>query len=351
MKDLTPKLDSKLKPAYKELEREYQAGQLPFGQNLGGTQMYSSEFKRGYGDDVFGSSQLGIWLGAADFGDAPFSVDMQGNLVASSADFSGSGYTKINIFKQAGVPTSVAVGDLWFDTDDNNKMYRAASIGADEITAGEWEEVSPQGISIFKQDSIPTSLKVGDLWFDTDDDNKIYRAASAGADEITAGEWEAVSTQGVTIFAQDSIPTSLAEGDLWYDTNDDNKVYRAASAGADEITAGEWEAVYKQGITVFAQDSIPTSLAEGDLWYDTNDDNKPYRAASAGADQITAGEWEAVDDQRAADAILKAGTSQNLSGDIEVGTGNVKIDGANKRILISDGTDDRILIGYDSGGF
>jgi len=30
---------------------------------------------------------------------------------------------------------------------------------------------------------------------------------------------------------------------------------------------------------------------------------------------------------------------------------NVKIDGANKRIIINDGTNDRILIGYDSGGF
>ena len=51
------------------------------------------------------------------------------------------------------------------------------------------------------------------------------------------------------------------------------------------------------------------------------------------------------------DALLKAGSSQNLTGDIQVGTGNVKIDGANKRIIINDGTNDRILIGYQSGGF
>ena len=30
---------------------------------------------------------------------------------------------------------------------------------------------------------------------------------------------------------------------------------------------------------------------------------------------------------------------------------NVKIDGANKRIIINDGTDDRILIGWQEGGF
>ena len=51
-------------------------------------------------------------------------------------------------------------------------------------------------------------------------------------------------------------------------------------------------------------------------------------------------------------ALLKAGTAQPLTGDIRVGTGaNVKIDGANARIMINDGTNNRILIGYQSGGF
>jgi len=104
-------------------------------------------------------------------------------------------------------------------------------------------------------------------------------------------------------------------------------------------------------INVFKQDGIPTSVSVGDLWFDTNDENKPYRAASVGANEITAGEWEIVDDQRAADALLKAGAAQNLTGDIQVGVGNVVIDGANKRILINDGTNDRILIGYQESGF
>jgi hypothetical protein len=33
------------------------------------------------------------------------------------------------------------------------------------------------------------------------------------------------------------------------------------------------------------------------------------------------------------------------------GDENVQIDGANRRILISDGTNNRVLIGYQSGGF
>jgi len=49
--------------------------------------------------------------------------------------------------------------------------------------------------------------------------------------------------------------------------------------------------------------------------------------------------------------LTKAGTAQAFSGSINVGVGNVKIDGANKRILINDGTNDRILIGFQSAGF
>lgn len=100
-------------------------------------------------------------------------------------------------------------------------------------------------------------------------------------------------------------------------------------------------------VNVFAQDSIPTSGAVGDLWVDTNDSNKVYRAASVGADEITAGEWVEV----TVDAIIKDATSQALTGNFNLNDANVLIDGANKRILINDGTNDRILIGYQSGGF
>ena len=379
IKDLTPKLKTKLKTAEQEFQMQYVSGELPFGQNLGGTQMYSNVFKRGYGDKVFGSSQLGIWLGAADFPNAPFSVDMEGNVVATSADFSGSGYTKINIFKQDGIPTSVAVGDLWFDTNDKNKLYRAGSAGATTIAAGQWEVVRDTDIAqalsdaataqstadgkvtTYYQATEPTADATGDLWVDTDDD-RLYRWSGAVWVEIQdadiaqaiadAGTAQSTADSKVITFLQDGIPTSTDAGDLWVDTNDGNKLYRATTIGDTTIAAGHWVAVDDTRKTkVFAQDGIPVSLAIGDLWYDTDDGNKPYVADSVGADAITAGEWVAVSDARAADALLKAGTSQTLTGNFNLNDSNVLIDGANKRITISDGTNTRILIGYQDGGF
>lgn len=243
VQDLTPKMN--IPSAETELS-------LPFGitdmvQSTGGAATTANAIKRGYGNNIFGQDDNGIWLGAQDYADAPFRVNMQGDIYASSALFPN--LITITIFKQTSIPTSLAIGDLWFDTDDGNKLYRAASVGADAITAGEWEAVAP-----------------------------------------------------VTI-------------------------------------------------TVFAQDAIPTSLAAGDLWYDTNDSNKVYRAFQAGATTISGSGWVLVADERAADAILKSNSGQTLSGNIQVGASNVKIDGANKRIIINDGSDDIILIGFQSGGF
>lgn len=171
----------------------------------------------------------------------------------------------------------------------------------------------------------------------------------AGHIKATSAEFPNLIT--LTVFKQTAIPTSLAIGDLWFDTDDNNKMYRAGSVGATTIATGMWELVNTVGVQIFAQDGIPTSLNAGDLWYDTNDSNKTYRATAAGDTTIAAGHWVLVNDLRAADALLKSTTGQTLSGDFGIGGSNVKIDGANARIIINDGTYDRILIGFQSGGF
>ncbi|MDD4026981.1 MAG: hypothetical protein PHO75_02215 [Candidatus Shapirobacteria bacterium] len=246
--DLTPKMS--VKSAEEELAIIAITGEQALGQNLGGLQFFSNGFRRGYGNNAMICDENGLSLGAADFVNAPLQLWMNGHIKASDIDLSGSGYTKINIFKQDDIPTSVSIGDLWFDTNDGNKLYRAAI------------------------------------------------------------------------------------------------------AGADQIVAGEWELVVSTTMSTFAQDAIPTSLAIGDLWYDTNDSNKPYRAASVGATTIASGQWEIVNDLRAADALLKAGSSQSLTGDILVGVSNIKIDGVNKRIAIYDDSANMIiLLGYQAGGF
>lgn len=45
--------------------------------------------------------------------------------------------TKISSFYQSGIPTALAAGDIWIDTDDG-KIYRATAAGDDAIGGGEW---------------------------------------------------------------------------------------------------------------------------------------------------------------------------------------------------------------------
>lgn len=240
----------------------------------------------------------------------------------------------ITVFRQDAIPTSLHIGDLWVDTDDENQLYRAASIGADQITAGEWITVRDTAyeakIITFIQASAPTALATGDLWIDSDDNNKMYRwSGSAWVSVIdgtiavaqSAAEAAQATADGkVTTFYQDAAPTAEGAGDLWVDTNDTNKLYRwsgsawvsvvdsdIAQAISDAATA---QSTADGKIVTFYQDAIPTATDAGDLWVDTDDGNKLYRSTNAGDDQITAGEWIEVQDTDIAQAITDASTAQ-----------------------------------------
>ena len=241
--------------------------------------------------------------------------------------------TGVKTFLQNDVPTSVNAGDLWIDSNDGNKIYRATSSGNDEVTSGEWVATSITAgaiglgnvlnqaqVTTFASDNPPTATAIGDLWMDTNDGNKVYRAQSVGADQVTAGEWVSTTLtktgiglgnvadeRQVTIFREDNAPTATAVGDLWYDTNDNNRLYRADSVGSNQVTAGEWIEVSpnkstvgldnvanERQVSIFRQDDAPTSLAVGDLWYDTNDNNRLYRATAAGNNAVTSGQWVLV---------------------------------------------------------
>jgi hypothetical protein len=47
------------------------------------------------------------------------------------------------LFRQDGVPTALNAGDMWIDSNDNNKSYRATATGDDAVTAGEWIAITP----------------------------------------------------------------------------------------------------------------------------------------------------------------------------------------------------------------
>ena len=149
----------------------------------------------------------------------------------------------------------------------------------------------------------PTSISIDDIWYNTTTE-KWYIARAAGADAITAGEWELVTdgdiaiAQAAAVAAQADATTALADalaaqGD-------------ATTALADASTA---QTTADSKIEVFYQSGTPTSNTAGDLWFKT-DTQKWYIADIAGADAIIAGEWELTQDSDIGVAIVNASTAQ-----------------------------------------
>lgn len=111
------------------------------------------------------------------------------------------------------------------------------------------------GAVVYYQDNAPTdppnNLKEGDIWFDTNDGNKqYYYTGSAWVSvqdtAIAAAQSAATAAQTTAdgknrIYRQTTQPSTgpFAEGDLWFDTDDGNKIYR--------YTSGSWATAVELG--------------------------------------------------------------------------------------------------------
>ena len=166
---------------------------------------------------------------------------------------------KITTFYQTSAPTAVAVGDLWIDTDDGNKLYRWNGTSwtsvqdngiQSALTAASNAQTTADGkIVTFAQTSAPTATDVGDLWIDTDDNNKMYRWNGSSwvalSDSSSLVAWVSATYTTDKTNLQNQID---GKAETWYQANDPST---------------NWSASEKTKHT-------------GDLWYKTSDDTTWY---------------------------------------------------------------------------
>lgn len=341
--------------------------------------------------DLWFNSGLGFrmyrWNGAAwvDVGDARIaqaSVDAA-TAINAAAGAQATADGKVTSFYQTSAPVAEGIGDLWIDTDGGNKLYR--------WDGDEWYEVRDTGIAqalsnaataqstadgkivTFYQVSAPVGAHVGDLWFDTDDDNHLYRhngatwisardaqiaqAAADAADAVSAAATAQATADGkIEVYYAANEPIANGVGDLWIDT-DDNQLYR--------WTGSTWSSVQDQSISqaltdaalaqstadgkivTFYATSAPTADGIGDIWFDTDDENRPYRWDGGSwvditpiAD-VTAGQIGALG--------MRAGAVSQMGMQTQVGTASVKFDSSSK-VEIIDGTINPVIAGLDVDG-
>jgi len=145
----------------------------------------------------------------------------------------------------------------------------------------------------------------------------IVKGAFTVKDWVTEGETTIVGsniqTGTVTLNRLDFIP--LSAGGVDPGTNKIIATINATDEGGLKISADKVAVI--AGVNIFKQPTIPVSEKVGDLWFDTSDKNKLYRAACVGADAITEGEWELVRDEDIAQALADAAAAQTAASDAQ----------------------------------
>lgn len=131
-------------------------------------------------------------------------------------------------YYQPTAPATHVAGDLWLDTDDGNKLYRSdgtswvvaqdAAIQQALIEAGNAQATADGKIVTFAQAIAPTAAAIGDLWIDTDNFNKLHRWTGVG--------WVEVTPESLKITMSATAPANPKINDIWYNTSDNNKSYQ-----------------------------------------------------------------------------------------------------------------------------
>jgi hypothetical protein len=128
---------------------------------------------------------------------------------------------KTKAYYQATAPTSgMTEGDIWFDTDDGNKQYyyngtawvsvQDTAIAAAQSAATAAQTTADGKNKIYRQTTMPTTgpFSEGDLWFDTDDDNRFYRYTGGAFSAFSLGN-NAIASLSATKLTAGTIDASV----------------------------------------------------------------------------------------------------------------------------------------------
>ena len=152
--------------------------------------------------------------------------------------------TKISVFFQTNAPGNTTAnprvtGDLWYDTDDNNKQYKWNGTG--------WE-VFRDATKTYSQTTAPTStaanpLYVGDLWIDTTLETVNGTQQPKNIQYRWSGSsWQDVS-KGLTKAEQAALITNLEQTKIGYATlNATGETFDGGGLIVDKASADAWNA-------------------------------------------------------------------------------------------------------------
>jgi hypothetical protein len=189
---------------------------------------------------------------------------------------------KTKAYYQTTAPTSgMTEGDIWFDTDDGYKLYyytgsawtsvQDTSIAAAQSAATAAQTTADGKNKIYRQTTMPTTgpFSEGDLWFDTDDDNRFYRYTSGAFSAFSLGN-NAIASLSATKLTAGTIDASVITVSNINAGNISTGTLAAAriatgSLDASKITAGTITATQISSSYVYAGTIAAGNITTGTL--------------------------------------------------------------------------------------
>jgi hypothetical protein len=175
-------------------------------------------------------------------------------------------------------PAIVKEGTTVVDPDTGaQKVYSEDVSAFVTITDPAAQAAADSKSAVYYQDNEPagTAYEVGDIWIDTNDNDKLY--AWDGTDWVLSQDSasaQATADGKAKTYVQNDEPTGGAYniGDLWIDTNDGNKLYRysgTAWVSAQDTAISTAQSTANGKNKVFYSTSAPGSTANtaGDIWW------------------------------------------------------------------------------------
>lgn len=167
-------------------------------------------------------------------------------------------------------------GSEWVVEESADHLSTVAG-NALSIAATAQETADGEIVGFFQATEPASGMTFGDIWIDTDKSNPltstcIYRYQNADGSSTAPLAWTATPTNAIGLLYLEAYKSGRA----------------ASVADAKAVVANE-NADSK--ITTFYQASAPAAKSIGDMWVDTDDGNKLYRASATGSSN-----WVAVRD-------------------------------------------------------
>jgi len=220
-----------------------------------------------------------------------------------------SGSSAVMTYAQTTAPTSPNLGDIWFDTDDNNKVYRysgSAWVAVDDLrTVANTAAISTeQTVRLNADNALASSITSLTSLVNTSDATlqaNINSEASTRASADTA-----LATRATTL---EATVNSATDGNLALKSRiATEETARADGDAANASAITSLTATVGTKNRTFAQSTAPTATAIGDLWLNTADSSKTYRWNGSS--------WVLAADTRIAAVVTESSANATAIGDI-----------------------------------